>query len=88
MSEVILDERGRLCPLPVIALARAARDLAAGQVITVVADDPAAEYDIPAWCLMRGHRFLDRSQWPVGGVAYRVELNAGDNSSATANNSK
>jgi tRNA 2-thiouridine synthesizing protein A len=88
VSGLILDERGQLCPLPVIALARGARGRAAGEIITVLADDPAADFDIPAWCQMRGHEFLDRSQWPAGGVAYRVELKAGGSSTATASNCK
>lgn len=51
-SAVTVDSRGKLCPIPVIELARAARDLDAG-LIEVLADDPAAETDIPAWCRMR-----------------------------------
>ena len=88
MSDLVLDERGRLCPLPVIALARVARELAGGDIITVLADDPAAEYDIPAWCQMRGHKFLDQSRWPAGGIAYRVELKAGGSSTAAASSCK
>ena len=42
MTEVQLDCRGQLCPLPVIALARAFADLAVGDVVAVLADDPAA----------------------------------------------
>ncbi len=56
--DVELDERGRLCPLPVIALARAAADLPAGGVVRLLADDPAAAADVPAWCRMRGHTLL------------------------------
>jgi tRNA 2-thiouridine synthesizing protein A len=50
-----LDARGLTCPLPVIRLARLARGLPAGTSLTVLADDPAAESDIPAWARMRGH---------------------------------
>lgn len=56
--DLVIDERGRLCPLPVIALGRAARDLTSGSVIELLADDPAAAYDVPAWCRMRGHDLL------------------------------
>jgi len=51
-AAVTVDSRGKLCPIPVIELARAARSLGNG-VIAVLADDPAAETDIPAWCRMR-----------------------------------
>ncbi|MFA7322976.1 MAG: sulfurtransferase TusA family protein [Candidatus Nanopelagicales bacterium] len=61
--ELWLDERGRRCPLPVIALARAQTqwlELALGrdQVVCVLADDPAARFDIPAWCRLKGAVFL------------------------------
>ncbi len=55
---IVVDARGRRCPLPVIDLARAAAAAPAGALITVLADDPAASSDIPAWCRMRGHAYL------------------------------
>lgn len=73
MSETAdLDARGLLCPLPVIRLARLARELPAGSSLLVLADDPAAESDIPAWARMRGHEVsLERRG---GHTAYRVVL--------------
>jgi tRNA 2-thiouridine synthesizing protein A len=53
-----LDCRGQRCPLPVIALAKALPTVPVGGVIRVLADDPAAEHDIPAWCRMRDQEFL------------------------------
>ncbi|WP_353950334.1 sulfurtransferase TusA family protein [Knoellia sp. S7-12] len=50
-----LDARGLKCPLPVIQLARLARELPSGTELLALADDPAAEADIPAWARMRGH---------------------------------
>lgn len=50
-----LDACGLKCPLPVIKLARLARELPSGTTVLVLADDPAAEADIPAWGRMRGH---------------------------------
>ena len=67
-----LDARGLTCPLPVIRLARLARDLPAGTTLHVLADDPAAESDIPAWTRMRGHTVtLERRG---GHTAYVVVL--------------
>ncbi|HKS98201.1 MAG TPA: sulfurtransferase TusA family protein [Rugosimonospora sp.] len=54
----VLDCRGQRCPLPVIALARRLPDLPVGAVVRVLADDPAAANDIPAWCRMRGQSYL------------------------------
>lgn len=55
---VLVDARGLRCPLPVIRLAAAAREAGPGTEITVLATDPAARHDVPAWCRMRGATFL------------------------------
>jgi tRNA 2-thiouridine synthesizing protein A len=54
----VVDCRGKRCPLPVIELARRVTDVEIGSVLRVLADDPAAAVDIPAWCRMRGHEFV------------------------------
>ena len=64
---VDLDCRGLLCPLPVIKLAKALPTVAIGDTVTVLADDPAATTDIPAWCRMRSQELLsaDENQYVV-----------------------
>ncbi len=70
---VVVEARGRPCPIPIIELARAARDLGAGTVLEVLADDPAAATDVPAWCRLRGQDYLGARALPDGsGTAYRV----------------
>jgi tRNA 2-thiouridine synthesizing protein A len=54
----VLDCRGQRCPLPVIELARRILEVPVGTVVRLLADDPAAEGDVAAWCRMRGHEFL------------------------------
>lgn len=54
----VLDCRGQRCPLPVIALANRLPELPPGAVLRVLADDPAADNDIRAWCRMRGQEFV------------------------------
>jgi tRNA 2-thiouridine synthesizing protein A len=54
----VLDCRGQRCPLPVIALARRLPELPVGAVLRVLADDPAAAVDIPAWCRLRGQEYV------------------------------
>ena len=59
--ELVVDARGERCPVPVIRLARLVRDLPEtdGPVtVRVLATDPAAASDVPAWCRMRGHRYV------------------------------
>jgi tRNA 2-thiouridine synthesizing protein A len=55
---ITLDCLGRRCPLPVIELARRIREVEIGDVVRVLADDPAAANDIPAWCRMKDQQFL------------------------------
>jgi TusA-related sulfurtransferase len=66
-----LDCRGKRCPLPVIELARQIRAVPIGATVTVLADDPAARLDIPAWCQMRQQEYLGESAGE-GGSAYTV----------------
>jgi tRNA 2-thiouridine synthesizing protein A len=60
----VLDCLGQRCPLPVIALARRLSDLPVGAVLRVLADDPAAATDIPAWCRMRDQEYVGPAPRP------------------------
>ncbi len=64
MNEVNVDARGLRCPLPVIRLAAAARDAPDGTRIIVLATDPAARHDVPAWCRMRGQELREVTEIP------------------------
>jgi len=55
---LVLDCRGMRCPLPIIELARRHREVAVGEVVQLLADDPAAVPDVAAWCRMRGHTLV------------------------------
>jgi tRNA 2-thiouridine synthesizing protein A len=55
---VVLDCLGQRCPLPVIELARRLPCVPIGAVVRVLADDPAAAVDIPAWCRLRGQEYV------------------------------
>jgi tRNA 2-thiouridine synthesizing protein A len=72
MTAVELDCRGQLCPMPVIALARAFAGLAVGDQVCVVADDPAAAADIPAWCRMKEQDYLGADSAADGTPRYMV----------------
>jgi TusA-related sulfurtransferase len=66
-----LDVLGRRCPAPVIELARHIRDVIPGETVCVLADDPAAALDIPAWCELRGQEYVGSHGAPTG-AAYLV----------------
>jgi tRNA 2-thiouridine synthesizing protein A len=59
---LVLDCVGQRCPLPVITLARRIGEVAVGEVVRVLADDPAARLDIPAWCRMREQEFVGATE--------------------------
>jgi tRNA 2-thiouridine synthesizing protein A len=48
--DLTLDCKGMLCPMPIVKLAKAARELETGKVILLEATDPGAVPDVEAWC--------------------------------------
>ena len=62
-----IDALGRKCPIPIIMLAERIHEVPIGEIIAVLADDPAAENDVPAWCLMKSHDHVFTQSLPRGG---------------------
>jgi tRNA 2-thiouridine synthesizing protein A len=60
-----LDALGKKCPIPIIMLADRIRDVQIGQHIAVLADDPAAKTDLPAWCALKSQEFVRADELPV-----------------------
>ena len=58
VADVLVDARRLLCPMPVIRTQAAVRALTAGQYVEVLATDPGALHDIPAWCRLQGHEYV------------------------------
>jgi tRNA 2-thiouridine synthesizing protein A len=69
---MVIDARGRRCPLPILDLARHITDVEVGDVVVVEADDPAALPDVRAWCRMRDHEYMGASAAADGTPAYSV----------------
>ena len=63
---VTIDALGRKCPIPIIMLAERIREVPIGQIIAVLADDPAARTDVPSWCAMKSHDFVAAIDLPRG----------------------
>lgn len=67
-----VDATGLACPLPVIELARAIDGVTVGEVVRLLATDPAARVDVPVWCRMQRQRL--RAHDEVDGTwAFLVE---------------
>jgi tRNA 2-thiouridine synthesizing protein A len=58
VAALTIDALGKKCPIPIIMLAERIRDVAIGQLIEVLADDPAAKSDLPAWCMLKSQEYL------------------------------
>lgn len=61
-----LDALGKKCPIPIIMLAERIREVPVGQVIEVLADDPAAKTDLPAWCALKSQEFVSAADLAAG----------------------
>ena len=57
-----LDVKGMLCPMPVIKAKQAISQVPVGGVLEVIATDPAAKEDIPAWVRRAGHDLISMQQ--------------------------
>ncbi|MET8826638.1 aminotransferase class V-fold PLP-dependent enzyme [Streptomyces sp. NPDC004610] len=65
---LVVDALGKLCPLPVIELAKVIDRVPVGGTVRVLADDEAARLDIPAWCAMRGQEYVGEEPAEKGTV--------------------
>ena len=61
-SVVELDCRGLLCPLPVLRTKRALGTLAAGEILKLVATDPASVPDMAAFGRSTGNEIVRWSE--------------------------
>jgi TusA-related sulfurtransferase len=57
-NEKKLDATGMFCPEPVFRTKIEIERMQVGQILTVLADDPAAEDDISRWVTRNGHDLL------------------------------
>ncbi len=67
-----IDALGRKCPIPIIMLAEQIRDIPRGEIVAVLADDPAAYTDIPSWCMLKAQEFAGYTELPAGGWALYI----------------
>ncbi len=54
----VLDLQGLLCPIPVVKVSKAVKDINIGEVIEATATDPGVMMDIPAWCKSSGNEMV------------------------------
>jgi tRNA 2-thiouridine synthesizing protein A len=69
---LVIDALGRKCPIPIIMLAERIREVPVGHVVAVLADDPAAQTDVPAWCMLKSQEFITATDLPERGWTFLV----------------
>lgn len=62
LADKKLDATGLFCPEPVFRTKIEMEGMEAGSVLTITADDPAAEEDISSWASRSGHEVLSVSR--------------------------
>lgn len=72
--DVLVDGGDRACGELLLVLAGRARQLDPGTVVALIATDPAAALDLPAWCHLTGHQFLAAGRTKDDRPSYRVRL--------------
>ncbi|MDO9525368.1 MAG: sulfurtransferase TusA family protein [Gemmobacter sp.] len=60
-----IDATGLLCPLPVLKARKRLMSMAQGQVLRLIATDPAALIDVPHYCAESGNQVLSMDETPV-----------------------
>ncbi|WP_030797077.1 sulfurtransferase TusA family protein [Streptomyces sp. NRRL S-337] len=56
--DITIDGTGLLCVTLLMRIRKAIDSATPGTVVHIIATDPAAPLDLPAWCHMTGHHYL------------------------------
>lgn len=73
--DTVLDTSGLICPEPVMLLHKSVRELSIGQIIEVIATDPATTRDIPKFCQFLGHELISQSNTSAVSYRYIIKKN-------------
>jgi tRNA 2-thiouridine synthesizing protein A len=57
--DTVLDCLGLFCPVPVLKTREAMKELAPGQILEMLSDDPGSEADVKSWSARAGHQLLE-----------------------------
>lgn len=57
-----LDARGLKCPLPILRTKKLLNDMAAGEIVRILATDPGSARDFQAFAKQTGHTLLESSE--------------------------
>lgn len=57
-ADLTLDCKGLSCPMPMMKLAKAMKELKAGGVLEMLGTDPGTKSDLPKWCEKSGNEMM------------------------------
>ncbi len=72
----VVDGGERACGELLLELSRELRELPAGSLVRLVATDPAAVIDVPAWCHLSGNRYVGQGRQRDGRAHYDLVVAA------------
>lgn len=72
--DAVLDTTGLYCPEPIMLMHNKVRDMTSGQVLKVIATDPATTRDVPKFCQFLGHELLEQDAASESHYLYFIRL--------------
>lgn len=75
MAEVQLDCKNLNCPMPIVKISRAFKQLELDDTLEVTATDPAFQADVEAWVRKTGNELLSFDDQPSEKIARLKKLN-------------
>lgn len=73
-SDLTLEAQGLRCPEPVMMIRKAIRSIDIGQILLVLADDPATKRDVVSFCEFMEHQLL---KFEIEKLPYRYWIKKG-----------
>jgi tRNA 2-thiouridine synthesizing protein A len=61
MADQVLDVKGLNCPLPILRVKKAIKDVAVGDTLQVLATDPGAAKDFETFCRSSGNELVEQT---------------------------
>jgi tRNA 2-thiouridine synthesizing protein A len=72
-----LDCTTLMCPMPLVRISQAMKEMAPGQTLLIEASDPAFKPDLEAWIRTMGHELVEFSEGPVQRALVRKSSSMG-----------
>jgi tRNA 2-thiouridine synthesizing protein A len=66
-----IDCTGLFCPMPIVKTREAIKDMAVGQVLEMLSDDPGSDPDMKSWARRSGHDLVEVSR---DGAVFRFRV--------------